>query len=427
MTARWSATVYLGVWLVLSAAQGWALTGGAGSAAAAAAVVVVAQLLKALAAIPRLNDLGEPPDDAMMGVVPLVSIGLFMRLTQGTPTPAQWDERRATWVHERLALGQFARGASTILRAPGPVLTVVVPAVAVAVWIELWATDRLLRLPSEMSDGGQGLGQALVGLTGLFLLVTLIQFVKPKTRRTAWWPALMILPTGFLAGAASLGGSTLDLANVQGPLQGNAQFVPYILGSNATVLYHQLLVGPAVALMWTALAHADHLGKPGADVIATVKSRWFDVLVPHGASLLIIALGLQIIVPGVVYMLHFAFVLPVALLEPDQPALRRSTDLTRPIRRRIFKVFLLGFLAEVVLFAIAVLAMEPLLSGSADIGTRLVSAGSYLMRLLPGSAVGLHPATVAVINLGNALAWGASAVALTHMYLERTSKLAVTE
>ncbi len=65
------------------------------------------------------------------------------------------------------------------------------------------------------------------------------------------------------------------------------------------------------------------------------------VIRPFTAAVLVIWVGSIVIIPGVLYTIFYAFVVPVAVLQPDvKNVLRRSTMFTRGRRGRIFRTFL---------------------------------------------------------------------------------------
>ncbi|MBW2257698.1 MAG: hypothetical protein JRI25_24295, partial [Deltaproteobacteria bacterium] len=78
---RLSLWPYLALWGLLLAAQAWAIAhfvpdhSGVGFA-----LVGLLQLAKVPVAVMRLEDLGRPPDDALLALVPLANLGLWGQL-----------------------------------------------------------------------------------------------------------------------------------------------------------------------------------------------------------------------------------------------------------------------------------------------------------------------------------------------------------
>jgi hypothetical protein len=76
------------------------------------------------------------------------------------------------------------------------------------------------------------------------------------------------------------------------------------------------------------------------DTISEALFHWRRLIWPFSLATLIIFLGSIVIIPGVLYTLLYAFVVPVAILDPGvKHVLRRSTRLTRGRRGRIFRTY----------------------------------------------------------------------------------------
>jgi hypothetical protein len=79
-----------------------------------------------------------------------------------------------------------------------------------------------------------------------------------------------------------------------------------------------------------------------ADAVSFGIAKWRQLILPYAASKFIIWIGLLVVIPGILYGLQYAFVEPVATLEDGvKHPLARSRRLTRPVRGRIFRTFLL--------------------------------------------------------------------------------------
>jgi hypothetical protein len=101
------------------------------------------------------------------------------------------------------------------------------------------------------------------------------------------------------------------------------------------------------AFVWPAMIQVylrDDAGQEVSlgDALAFGAARWRQLIVPYALSKAIIWVGLLVVIPGILYGLQYAFVEPVATLENGvKHPLARSRRLTRPVRGRIFRIFLL--------------------------------------------------------------------------------------
>ena len=88
--------------------------------------------------------------------------------------------------------------------------------------------------------------------------------------------------------------------------------------------------------------------------------RYSVVFVPYLLALLSIQIGMIIIIPGVMFMMQYAFVDSVASLENEQHVLSRSKKLTKP-RRKSLVLLILPYvlLGQGVQFAEFIYSSEP--------------------------------------------------------------------
>jgi hypothetical protein len=119
-------------------------------------------------------------------------------------------------------------------------------------------------------------------------------------------------------------------------------------------LVTELLVGPLFAAVAIYLArlwsHRETRSLYGA--INFAISRYKRIFLGHAAAQMTIRLGMMVIVPGIFFLLQYAFVDSVAALEQEKWPLSRSGKLTRGRRRAIFLVFLPFLLiSQVIVFA----------------------------------------------------------------------------
>ena len=340
---------YLVLWLGLVALQiavGWAvvqpvpLLGNQ----LAIALVVLLQLVKLPVAVGRLNDLGRAPDDAMLAMVPLVSLGLAMQLFTGSPTDAEREAQRATWSGELQAVAAFGKGISVVARALPVFLLIGIPIAGIYTAAFEGATQSLDWAITAPADKVEPYLELLQGVTLFLGAYTLFQVAKSnKASRVSWLPALLFVPSLILTAAF---------------MARNAQGLGPVLMSlpaDAVALAWESTFGAALAVAWMTVAEQMRVGQwPGVgkglgDAISAMSERGPDVATPHGAAAHAVQIGMHLLIPGVYYSLVWAFVDMTALFEPDRNALARSTELTLGIRRRIFKVIALGFVAEAAL------------------------------------------------------------------------------
>ncbi len=416
---RWP---YLGLWALLAGAQGGVLYAFlTTSVALAFGVVLLLQLAKLPVAAARLRALGNPADDALMALVPLANIGLWQRLLAADPTPAARDAIRAQWADELTATQAFARGARGLLASPSASLPLALGFGLLYAAGELAVVDGLLAASQLPAERRELLGQGLMVVVALLGLYTLVQVMKRRTAtRASWMPTFLLLPFGLAWVATSVGGGA-------GP-DPNSGMVLLVLSSTAWSLAWACLGGAAVGVLWVSVADAQERGQSLGlgDAIARVVQRTPDVSAPHGAAALLIQVGLQVVIPGIIYALQFSFVDAAAVLHRDAPALRRSTRLTRGIRRRIFKVWLLGFLVAIVLGWLFAFPVEWWVHRAdlsiGEIAGMVLRGVPTLLILAPLRLTELSGGTLGAVMVAMGLGGGASRVALAHMYRQRLGR-----
>lgn len=102
----------------------------------------------------------------------------------------------------------------------------------------------------------------------------------------------------------------------------------------------ELLIGPLAGAAAVAIARAQAQGK----LVSTYQavnfglSRYKRMVLPHMGAWLTIFVGNIMVVPGVLFMLMYAFVDPVAALEDEKWAMGRSARLTAGRRATLFWV-----------------------------------------------------------------------------------------
>jgi len=340
--------------------------------------------------VPRLNDLGRVPDLAMLGLVPLVSIGLFSQLLAATPSPAVHERRVARQRGDVAPLRSLAWGARRALLSPAalPVLALSVLVALGSAWstelVGAWVTYvQQAKLGAEVSASATPFAK---GLTVVFTLYLVMQIAKRGTpSRASWLGVLFLLPSAFTWGAL------YSLGNPQsGPLPGA------VLLTTVDLLSSTVIDG-ALIYVWVVLAaRALKLTVPEFSV-----NRLLGVVASHGTAWTAILLGSNVVVPGLYYLVQLALVAPVAVLEPDARAFVRSTHLTRGRRDSFFALFV------------------PVLLLNTIIGTGIVVARhGYEIVIQSLSVPQLVPWTTSAIagTVSNVL-WAVAAFALTHAYV----------
>jgi hypothetical protein len=332
------------VWLALTALQFWlviqAFPGSAPQDPAATpwwvlalAYAVPIQVIKAINAAFRLHDLGRHREEALLALVPLMNVGLWLSLRERTPSPELRERRLSALGELPSAFGSFRYG----LGAMGSIFPIAWTLALVAGVAHTAAYYGLVRVLAgfeamTLADRESTMSGLLV-LGGALGLYTLIQLAKRATASRASWVPSLLLPSVLFAWGA------LYMLDGGGP-------IPTVLLLGAFDMFWTCVVGAFLAVAWITADDLRRKGEPVGfgPVIAAMRARGLDVAGPHGAAEIAIFVGLQVLVPGVLYMLQFAFVDQVALREPQEAALARSRSLSAGLRMRLFLVLLLGFL-----------------------------------------------------------------------------------
>ena len=112
-------------------------------------------------------------------------------------------------------------------------------------------------------------------------------------------------------------------------------------------------------------------------------SRYRRMFKPHLQTWLLILLGLQLLIPGIIYWNRFAVVDAEAALGTSKRPLRRSQTLTRGYRRSIFVMALPWFL-----YSFVALVAVPTLAGihPALLIVHQICVSLYLLILFTGYA-----------------------------------------
>ena len=141
----------------------------------------------------------------------------------------------------------------------------------------------------------------------------------------------------------------LKAYNIQGSLlQQNAQLVSVILSFMGANLLKVLLIGPILSMIVVYLGFAFTKNKEVSPYSALnfVLRNYTRLFVPFLIAQLCIQIGMVVVIPGVLFMMQYAFVDAVTCIEKNPAPLTRSRKLTRALRKS-----LLGFIIPWALFS----------------------------------------------------------------------------
>lgn len=329
---------FLGAWAVLVALQSLALFGPLAelSPQLRLAWVVFWQVVKIAPTAWRLNDLGVDPSSApLFALLPLANIVTFFgRMLERTPEEALRERRRARWQNSLGGMQAFGQGLALVRDTLPLGLPLVLGYAVVSALGARWALGRMdwamAADPATLDGVVQGLG-IIAGFLGMY---TVLQFTKRRSAsRASWFPSLLLGPTLLAIGALTLlqRGKGAEL----GPVVLNMLYMGWSL-------VWASFGGAALAVGQVLLGHSALRGETltAGDLLTQIRRRTLDVSAPHGARVHAVTIGMQLLVPGVFYALQLAFTDIIAVLHPDQPALGRSSQLTRGMRMRLFRIFL---------------------------------------------------------------------------------------
>ncbi len=425
---RLSRGPYLLIWLLLTGAQVYALSqGSVWTVSLTIGVLLAAQLLKMLNAIPRLTDLGRAWDDSVFALLPLVNIGLFLQLNKPTPNEARWVKNRAKWENEPTAARAYVHGLGVMLRNPFPVLIAVGMVGIAGGFVETLGVDGMLSWLAENLETSVLIGQGLFILFIFQAIYLFLQVAKRKTvSRESWWPTVL-MPATLALGIAAIKGGSSGLSAEQivgiGGGAGGDPILPYMMGSMGLAMMFGFFASGVLSTLWVALAMKDRervLGlTAGGSVGERVRKNWLGVAVANGAASLLITVGMLILVPGIIYALQYAFVATVTVANPDGQSLRDSSEDSRPVRRRLFKMLFFSFLTDTA-FALVTLAVFASLAGT-EMLTSVGLGFGWVIRQFPASSVGVQPSTAMVIVGLSVIFWGAARIGIANTWLIRSN------
>lgn len=103
------------------------------------------------------------------------------------------------------------------------------------------------------------------------------------------------------------------------------------------MILSKLLIGPLIAALAVVISRAKALKKKvkAGTAINFALNRYTKIFFPYLIAQLSIQIGMIIIIPGIMFLMQYAFVDSVAALEDQKHVLTRSKKLTRPRRKSL--------------------------------------------------------------------------------------------
>lgn len=108
------------------------------------------------------------------------------------------------------------------------------------------------------------------------------------------------------------------------------------------MLIYKALIGPIVSMLVVVYSRARIMQQPLniGEAINFVMKRYGSVFLPYLLAMLSIQIGSIIVIPGIMFMMQYAFVDSVATLEKEKHVLTRSKRLTKSRRRSLIFLIL---------------------------------------------------------------------------------------
>ncbi|MBA2321156.1 MAG: hypothetical protein H0V89_08370, partial [Deltaproteobacteria bacterium] len=297
------------------------------------ALVAVLQIAKIPATLARLRDLGRPSDDALWTVVPIANALMFFICLQRTPSEPLRARAMATWEGQLSALGALGAAVPLMARTAAVGLPLALAFAVIGGLVGRWVVWQLGTIENMDPAARDTLTTTLWGILAFLGLYTGIQLTKTATAsRLSWLPSLFFAPLLIVA---------LVVTFVEQAKLGMGLALMVFL-QQAWTMWWMSFGGAATAIGW--VRSADHVAAgrdlPTGDVYAEVARRTLEVAGPHGARVQGVAIGMQVVVPGILYWLQLAFTDMIAVLDPEKGALSGSGKLTYGMRGRLFKLLL---------------------------------------------------------------------------------------
>lgn len=297
--------------------------------------VLVLQVLKFPITMWRLNDIGRPADDAVFFVfLPVANIvGLLRFMVEKTPSPKAWAQRRRGWSNQIGPLSALVQALPLVGRSAAVLVPVVILYGAIMAGVAMW-TLGLMEWAKANPDTRVLLGNVFSVVAVVLGIYTALQFAKRQSAsRLSWLPSLFFLPSVLVAIAFTF---------FQQGTESQLQLILLTLLDAAWRLVWMSIGGAAVIVAATLSAEQARKGESvdAGGIFGQIVGRTLDVAGPHGTKVQAVTIGMQVLIPGIFYMLQLAFADTIAVLKPEAAALRTSGRLTWGMRGRLFKLFL---------------------------------------------------------------------------------------
>jgi len=229
---------------------------------------------------------------------------------------------------------------------------------------------------------------------GVFLLcvaVLIMRFMGSGVRD--WSFPMFFLPFGQMTAAAYI----RSLAP-----GGTDDIVIGLYAQTGWFLALFLVGGPAIAMMVKAADMRSEGPATFGEIVAASRASWKPVRSAVMVRAVVVAAGMMIIIPGVIYAMLFAFVGIAAVREPETSPFQLSQKVATRIRGSIFRVLALWFIASMVLaLGVAAIVGQP---------------GMMMEFLLMGSAEVFGPVGWGLLEFGAAVLNWIVLMAFVHMY-----------
>ena len=127
-----------------------------------------------------------------------------------------------------------------------------------------------------------------------------------------------------------------SILNGQDP-EAQSKLIALALTHMGLMLVTKSIIGPALSIFVVIHARATVLKQklPLAKAFQFLLKRYKTVFIPYLLAMLSVQIGSIILIPGIFFMMQFAFVDSVATLEQEKHVLSRSTRLTRTRRKTL--------------------------------------------------------------------------------------------
>ncbi len=163
---------------------------------------------------------------------------------------------------------------------------------------------------------------------------------------------------------------------------GQSEVVKAILSMLVVQFSVEIFLGPVLGAMVVYVGRQEAAGKASSvyQSINFALNRYKRLIWPHFVAWLNITLGMIIVVPGVLFLLQYAFVDAVACMEEEQRPLARSKRLTRGRRKSLFLIILPWIMLSQVMgfFQLWALSQAGWIMIIGDIGAALINFVMFL-------------------------------------------------